>query len=659
MMLVPVLFGLSLSHDGAQTATAASASAPAAAPNETWHNPVNVSGRGGIYDNDPAIAASTLNDSATVVWESRDEIGHGWGEIIHNSNTSLGLTNFLGVRSINDSGWKQDGNVRAAHDGLGRRHIIYWQQDNSGVCGWYTYVGTDGLMHDNQIVPGSCASRKNTALAVSPNGTVHAFFGWDLHNIFYYRREPNGTWSVQGEQVPGTSSPKDLSAGVTTNGEVFIAWSDPGPSHGQDIQVNIRNASGTWEGVQNLSAPVPGGTAHLASLARDPVGGMRIAWTQVTSGISDDVFYREWTRAGGWSNVIKQVTNNSGNSYNASIAVDGLGKAYITWSDDTSFSASNFKLWFASGQGTTFTAPVRLFTTTFSDSAYEKDSVADHGYAALHVAFSSNQGDGQKETWYTYADTVPPVTPTPTLSPTPCSLGVFSDVSPSDFFYEAVTNLVQHSIMSGYNNCTFRPYNNLTRAQAAKIVVLGSNVLFYTPPTPTFRDVPASDTFYLYIESAVHANVVSGYSCGTNCREFRPGNNVTRGQFAKMIKLAFGLSDYTPSTPTFRDVPASDTFYLFIETVYHNGIVSGYSCGTNCLEFRPGNNITRGQAAKMIFVSRAVAFATPSSTPIVVTNTPTATLFVITATSTTTPVVVTATPTNTGVVVTSTPTPTP
>jgi hypothetical protein len=124
-----------------------------------------------------------------------------------------------------------------------------------------------------------------------------------------------------------------------------------------------------------------------------------------------------------------------------------------------------------------------------------------------------------------------------------------------------------------------------------------------------------------------------------------------------MIKIGFGLQDYVPTIPTFIDVLPTNPFYLYVESVYHAGIISGYSCGTGCLEFRPNNNITRGQAAKMIFVARAVVFATPSLTPIVVTKTPTATLFVITATSTNTPVVVTATPTITAVVVTNTPTP--
>jgi hypothetical protein len=56
-----------------------------------------------------------------------------------------------------------------------------------------------------------------------------------------------------------------------------------------------------------------------------------------------------------------------------------------------------------------------------------------------------------------------------------------------------------------------------------------------------------------------------------------------------------------PPTPTFRDVPTTDPFYQHIETAYDREIISGYSCGTGCLEFRPGNPATRGQICKIVY----------------------------------------------------------
>src|SRR5206468_1990317 len=94
--------------------------------------------------------------------------------------------------------------------------------------------------------------------------------------------------------------------------------------------------------------------------------------------------------------------------------------------------------------------------------------------------------------------------------------------------------------ISGYQGNIFLPYNNTTRGQLAKIVVLGYSLAIYTPPTPTFNDVPTTNPFYQYIESAYHLNLISGYACGSPGEPcpglyFRPGANGTRGQICKIV----------------------------------------------------------------------------------------------------------------------------
>jgi FG-GAP-like repeat/S-layer homology domain len=200
----------------------------------------------------------------------------------------------------------------------------------------------------------------------------------------------------------------------------------------------------------------------------------------------------------------------------------------------------------------------------------------------------------------------PTTTATSTSTATPCFIS-FSDVHPGEYFYEPVRYLYCHGAISGYGDNTFHPYNLATRGQLAKIVVLAEGFPIYTPPTPTFRDVSATDPFYRYVETAYHQGIISGYSCGTGCLEYRPGNNVTRAQLCKIVVLAERWSIYTPPAPTFRDVPASDPFYGYVETAYYHGIISGYACGRvpsgRCLEFRPGNNATRGQICKIVYLA--------------------------------------------------------
>jgi len=195
----------------------------------------------------------------------------------------------------------------------------------------------------------------------------------------------------------------------------------------------------------------------------------------------------------------------------------------------------------------------------------------------------------------------PGITDTPTETATPCVI-TFTDVQPTDYFYEAVTYLWCHGVISGYSDNTFRPYNNTTRGQMTKIVVLGFGIPIWTPSpsaTPTFNDVPPTDTFYTYIETAARNNIVSGYADGS----FRPYNNVTRGQLSKIIvigaTIANGWPLINPPTPTFSDVPPNSPFYTYIETAYCHGIISGYADGT----FRPYNDATRGQIAKIQYLA--------------------------------------------------------
>ncbi|MFL5732513.1 MAG: M14 family zinc carboxypeptidase [Chloroflexia bacterium] len=190
----------------------------------------------------------------------------------------------------------------------------------------------------------------------------------------------------------------------------------------------------------------------------------------------------------------------------------------------------------------------------------------------------------------------------PTAVPTPCAI-TFTDVHADDYFYEPVTYLYCHRAISGYSDNTFRPGNNTTRGQLSKIVVLAEGWAIYTPTTPTFRDVPTTDTFYQYVETAYDHSIISGYYCGSGCLEFRPGNNVTRAQLTKIVVLAESWEITPPATPTFRDVPLGDAFYGYIETAYSHSIISGYDCGTGCLEFRPGNNATRGQISKIVYLA--------------------------------------------------------
>lgn len=177
----------------------------------------------------------------------------------------------------------------------------------------------------------------------------------------------------------------------------------------------------------------------------------------------------------------------------------------------------------------------------------------------------------------------------------------FSDVPIDSFAFPYIEYLANLGVISGYADGTFRPGNSATRGQFSKMIVLGMGWPINVTGGPHFRDVPPDYPFYGFIETAYSRGIIGGYQCGGPGEPcpgsyFRPGNNITRAQIAKIIVGAKGWSLPDPTTPTFSDVPRSSTFYSHIEAAFSHGIISGYNDGT----FRPGNNATRAQLSKML-----------------------------------------------------------
>src|SRR5207249_4155293 len=135
-------------------------------------------------------------------------------------------------------------------------------------------------------------------------------------------------------------------------------------------------------------------------------------------------------------------------------------------------------------------------------------------------------------------------------------------------FATYIEYMAAHNIVSGYADNTFRPGNPITRGQLTKMVVTGLGWPPIVPASPTFADVPPSQPFFPYVETAAAHGVTSGYACGgpgepcdaQHRPYFRPASNVTRGQLAKIIVEAKGWTPLTPPTPTFADVPAASPF---------------------------------------------------------------------------------------------------
>ena len=122
-----------------------------------------------------------------------------------------------------------------------------------------------------------------------------------------------------------------------------------------------------------------------------------------------------------------------------------------------------------------------------------------------------------------------------------------------------------------------------------------------------FSDVPSSAWYYNNVMQAAANGIVSGYPDGT----FKPGNSVTRRDFAIMLTQMLGVSNDGTAVSPFIDVDDDDYGVVSIAYCKAHNIISGYDDGT----FKPDATITRQEAASMIVKAMGVSKASDELYP--------------------------------------------
>lgn len=167
----------------------------------------------------------------------------------------------------------------------------------------------------------------------------------------------------------------------------------------------------------------------------------------------------------------------------------------------------------------------------------------------------------------------------------------YTDVKPSQWFSQHIGYLANHTQITGYNDGTFKPYQVITRAQAAALI--GRALLYDETKTDTiFKDVPQTSFASGYIQRAVEENIITGYDDGT----FKPDKTVSRAEMAILISKAFKLNTNTSIKNNFVDVSESMAAYPFILPIIEANVTEGFSDGT----FRPYENMTRSEFAAFL-----------------------------------------------------------
>ncbi|MDO5634687.1 MAG: S8 family serine peptidase [Micrococcus sp.] len=176
------------------------------------------------------------------------------------------------------------------------------------------------------------------------------------------------------------------------------------------------------------------------------------------------------------------------------------------------------------------------------------------------------------------------------VEPEVCEAPDFRDNAPGSTYYEPVRWMQCNGITTGYADGTYRKYNDITRGESLTFLFRYIDPEHTAPETSPFPDVRAGSTFYPAITWAAAQGVTTGYTDGT----FKPGRDVTRGEFAAFVYRALAVDPFTaPAQSPYADVPAGSAHYEAIAWLHAQGLIRGYSNGT----YAPHQQITRGEVA--------------------------------------------------------------
>ncbi len=156
---------------------------------------------------------------------------------------------------------------------------------------------------------------------------------------------------------------------------------------------------------------------------------------------------------------------------------------------------------------------------------------------------------------------------------------------------DAIENVENENIMTGFGDGSFRPWKELNRAEAVTLLLRIKNIeIDNVVPHDFFDDVDKNEWF----SKAVTVASEKGWVVGKSSNMFYPSDRINRAEFATIITRAFDLNtENIEEIPNYRDIPSKAWYTSSVYAMYNNGLIRN----PNSLFYYPNKNITRAEAA--------------------------------------------------------------
>ncbi len=275
-----------------------------------------------------------------------------------------------------------------------------------------------------------------------------------------------------------------------------------------------------------------------------PVAGEKPASTMWCAGAEVDglTWYRQVTTERGildWEEMLASATFQEGKKYLAKIElVPSLGYVFPELTK-MSIILNNQGL---GGGVTSLTENEMVIQKEFTATAAQKNpfvdvSESDYFYEPVLWAVDKGITNGTDATHFSPAATCTrgqvvtflwraAGSPTPTSTTNP-----FTDVTSSDYYYNAVLWAVGKNITKGTSTTTFGPNDGCTRGQVVTFLHRFENTPAPASSTNPFVDVSSSEYYYAPVLWAVGKGITNG----TDATHFSPNDTCTRGQIVTFL----------------------------------------------------------------------------------------------------------------------------
>ena len=396
------------------------------------------------------------------------------------------------------------------------------------------------------------------------------------------------TVSATAVSVSISPSSRSITVGATTSftatptnfgGTVTYSWSSSNPA--------VATVSGTT--AVPVITGVSAGTTSITCVVTDGLfTAIGTATVTVTTGGGGSTGGGGIGGPGGGSSgattfsVTYNANGGTGSKVVANLNKDSEHVVLTMNAADISRTGYEFLNWNtkADGSGTEYAAGTKLTITAdvtlYAQWQKKADTTPDISLNTVdHFAYMNGKGDGKfmPDANMTRAEVAQMLYNLMVDQTIDSNNSVFSDVYSDAWYSTAVVTLASKGIIKGYADGTFRPNATITRAEFVTMLARFGTL---STGAMKFSDVPTSHWAYDYILSASVKGWTNGYTDGT----FRPAQNITRAEAARMTNVMLGRSadqayvDAHMEMNRFSDVKTSHwAFYEIMEaTVGHDYI---------------------------------------------------------------------------------------